>query len=518
MNMKKPAGITIFFCIVHCLCESFANNNSDICKSSLYSEMIAVTDTIIQNHFFKVDSFDLEIIPPSSGIQYYKDGIVFLAKSKDMAKMLPSHISFGAVQAYYALVRDTALSNYKLFSTAFPFDYPCEAITFKNDCSVMFFTKRARRNRPEQIWQAQLTKGSNNRETWISNDNPLDFCNDNSTYTHPTLSKDGKILIFASNREGSMGEMDLFITRQDGEKWREPVSLGENINTDGNELFPCLDSENNLFFSSDGRKGSGGFDIYMCRFDGKAWAYPVNLTEKINSENDDIAFTINRIDGKSAFYTSRETSGRNMQLFRLALDNKYVSDNLNDLQDAFVNIAPVDKTMQGRMTTLLAEKTIPPKKEAVAEPVKKEEVKIAEVPEKKAVVPAKDTVTKPVPETKKPVLPEKKVVTTPETTVKLDATKTEPETITLKDTKEVREGVIYRIQFLASMKPKGQYQFPFNNKNYTTYEYLHLGAYRTCIGEFNNLAEARELQNAMRKSGYDQAFVVAFKKNVRIRY
>jgi hypothetical protein len=512
--MKKLTGITIILSMIHCSGVSFAYSNGNICKSSSYPEMITAKDTSIQNNFFKVDSFDLEIIPPSSGIQYYKDGIVYLARSKDEKRMLPSHISFGAIQAYHALVSDTALSYSSLFSTAFPFDYPCEAITFNNDCSEMFFTKRAKKNYLEKIWQAQLTKGSNNQEKWISYDNPLDFCKDNSIYTHPTLSSDGKILVFASNREGTHGNMDLFLTLKDGEEWMDPVNLGANINTEGNELFPCLDSENNLFFSSDGRKGLGGFDIYVCKFDGKSWDNPLHLTQVINSENDDIAFTINRNNGRSAFYTSRQRSGRTSQLFRVVLNKQYIADNIKDLTDAFIKIAPADKTMQGNLTELPVEKFIIPEKESKAEPVKKEEVKIAEIPEKKSSVP-EDIVAKPVTETNKPVLPEKKVITRPEPPAKPAPEKTKPETIILKDYQEVQEGVVYRIQFLASMKPKGRYQFTFNNKIYTTYEYLYSGAYRTCVGEFNNLAEARNMQIAMRKSGYDQAFVAAFRNNVR---
>jgi len=48
-----------------------------------------------------------------------------------------------------------------------------------------------------------------------------------------------------------------------------------------------------------------------------------------------------------------------------------------------------------------------------------------------------------------------------------------------------------------------------------TYEYLYNGGYRTCVGEYSTLTPAKELQNLCRKSGYPQAFVVAFKNNIR---
>ncbi|GIV31446.1 MAG: hypothetical protein KatS3mg029_0797 [Saprospiraceae bacterium] len=79
-------------------------------------------------------------------------------------------------------------------------------------------------------------------------------CND----AHPTLSADGRILIFASDRPGGYGGMDLY-----GCVWREdryclPINLGPQINSAGNEVFPFLHPDGTLYFASDGRGGSAG--------------------------------------------------------------------------------------------------------------------------------------------------------------------------------------------------------------------------------------------------------------------
>jgi len=97
--------------------------------------------------------------------------------------------------------------------------------------------------------------------------------------------------------------------KSDG-KWAAPENLGSSINTVGNEFFPFLDSENNLYFSSDKLPGYGGYDIFSCKFNGSGWDKPANLSDHINSLNDDIAFTINRNDGKTAFLTRRQKSGK----------------------------------------------------------------------------------------------------------------------------------------------------------------------------------------------------------------
>jgi hypothetical protein len=62
---------------------------------------------INRNSVIKVDPFRLEIVSPSSGIQFYKEGIVFLSHAGSNQKMLENHVSFGKVNAYYVTLEDT---------------------------------------------------------------------------------------------------------------------------------------------------------------------------------------------------------------------------------------------------------------------------------------------------------------------------------------------------------------------------------------------------------------------------
>jgi hypothetical protein len=91
--------------------------------------------------------------------------------------------------------------------------------------------------------------------------------------------------------------------------------------------------------------------------------------------------------------------------------------------------------------------------------------------------------------------------------LKADSIATAKKTTTLK---LVKDGVVYRVQFASSTTRKGSYNITVGGKNYRTREYLYSGAYRSTIGEFKTLAEAMAFQNLMRKSGFAQAFVVAF--------
>jgi hypothetical protein len=75
--------------------------------------------------------------------------------------------------------------------------------------------------------------------------------------------------------------------------------------------------------------------------------------------------------------------------------------------------------------------------------------------------------------------------------------------------------IVYRVQVASSVHPKGSYKIEVEGKSYQTWEYLYSGAHRSTAGEFSSLKPAVELQNALRKAGYPQAFVVAFKNGIR---
>ena len=117
--------------------------------------LVQNSDTLNANTLLKVDRFRLEIIPPSSGVQFYRDGIVFLSNSRLEGKMLESHTSFGTIEAYYATFQDTTVGNHTLFSPFVSWDVPTEAMTFNSDYSVMYYTKLPGNKEKEKIYQAK---------------------------------------------------------------------------------------------------------------------------------------------------------------------------------------------------------------------------------------------------------------------------------------------------------------------------------------------------------------------------
>jgi hypothetical protein len=92
---------------------------------------------------------------------------------------------------------------------------------------------------------------------------PLPINNLNYTVQHPYFNDSLQTLYFSSNLSGGLGGFDIYSCKYLGQgKWAEPVNLGPNINTDLNEVFPSM-YKNKLYFSSNGIKGKGGYDIFQ---------------------------------------------------------------------------------------------------------------------------------------------------------------------------------------------------------------------------------------------------------------
>ena len=456
--MKKIYGFVLIICTA----------------AGLISGLVPVPDqdTLDRNSTIKIDPFRLSIILPSSGVQFYGDGLVFLSQSKNENKMLQNHISFGKTNAYYVIYDDTVPGKHIKFSSSGSFDVPCDAMTFNSDYSVMYYTRKPSGKDPEMIYRAEYRSLKGGKQDWISDQAPLRFCNDNFTYSHPSLSADEKTMVFSSNRTESAGGFDIFLSRMEGSEWSSPVSAGSLVNTAGDEVSPFLDQKNNLYFSSDGHPGSGGLDIYLCKYNGSGWDNPMNLTEVINTKDDELAFTLDPSDGQLAFFTRRMNSGKgSMKLYKVTFHDKIAANQLTNLSNAFTFIAMGDlqKPSPSKPVSTASVPDIQVKNEPVAAPP------IAQVqPEQEA----------------------------PKPTITQSATP--------------NEALVFRIQFATNSKPKGNYEITVNGKKYTTFEYLNNGVYKLCAGEFSSSNEAAALQKTFKQNGYKDAFIVVFKNNERV--
>lgn len=129
--------------------------------------------------------------------------------------------------------------------------------------------------------------------------------------THCMISHDQTRMFFTSDRPGGMGGRDIYMSkRKSDSSWADPVNLGPKVNTAFDEDSPFISIDNKmLYFSTNGEKSIGGFDIMVCDLltDGN-WSESRNLGYPFNSTNDDIFYTTT-IDGLRGFLTSSRKNG-----------------------------------------------------------------------------------------------------------------------------------------------------------------------------------------------------------------
>lgn len=125
---------------------------------------------------------------------------------------------------------------------------------------------------------------------------------------HAALSKNGQVLYFASDMPGGLGKTDIWFSelQADG-SWGKPVNCGAEINSKEEEAFPTTGPYGELYYSSKGRIGMGGYDIYSSRGEKTQWSRPQDLKYPVNSTSDDF-YLISR-DGKTGYFSSNREGG-----------------------------------------------------------------------------------------------------------------------------------------------------------------------------------------------------------------
>ena len=165
-----------------------------------------------------------------------------------------------------------------------------------------------------------VTKGMIDKQDSII---PFSINDDHYSVMHPTISNDGGKIFFSSNMPGGYGGLDLYyceilgvqVEKVNGNskkvnKLSDPINLGKSINTEGNEVFPYFMNDNILFYSSDGRIGIGGLDIFMAQnYLDSSLLEIDNIGKPFNSSKDDFSFFISQ-DIKFGFLSSNRSGGK----------------------------------------------------------------------------------------------------------------------------------------------------------------------------------------------------------------
>lgn len=144
------------------------------------------------------------------------------------------------------------------------------------------------------------------------------------------------VLLITMQDEFSKGQNDIYIAVKDEQgSWNVPMNLGNQINTAGDEISPYLSPDRQrLYFSTNGRGGMGGYDIFMSERQGEGWSdwgMPINLPDGINSGEFDAYFSIYE-NGHIYFSSSRNDTIANIYFAQEAEpEDDDADDDLDDL-------------------------------------------------------------------------------------------------------------------------------------------------------------------------------------------
>jgi outer membrane protein OmpA-like peptidoglycan-associated protein len=189
--------------------------------------------------------------------------------------------------------------------------------SFSADGRYMFFVQCSNR---ENIGSCDIWYSIRKGDKWSNPINLGEPANSRYWESNPVMSPTGDMIYFTSNRPEGLGGKDIwsvqvYIDDYGYLKTYNPQPLGTPINTDKDEFAPFIHADNHtLYFSSDGHKGLGGQDIFRSvRADNGSWSTPENLGYPINTHGDESGFVINGL-GNKAYFASDQLENRGMKL------------------------------------------------------------------------------------------------------------------------------------------------------------------------------------------------------------
>lgn len=137
---------------------------------------------------------------------------------------------------------------------------------------------------------------------------PININVERYSVCHPTLSVNGKSMIFSSNKPGGYGGYDLYMAFNNETEWSGIINLGPAINTSSNEVFPYWLNDTILIFSSQRNNGAGGLDLYVSALQNGSWTPSEMMPKPFNTQYDDLGLVV-RENMKSGYLASNRPGG-----------------------------------------------------------------------------------------------------------------------------------------------------------------------------------------------------------------
>ena len=278
---------------------------------------------------FTLNNLDINSEQQDFGATYYKDKVVF-ASSREGTKSIFRRWNWNELPFLDTYVADQSgaqLVSANRFSKKVNKKFHEGPVAFNATGDKMIFT---RNNYSEKavdgvvrlkLFSSELVEGK-----WSK---PAALPYNSAAYSvgHASISKDGKWLYFASDMPGGLGGVDIYKAQinEDG-SFGAAINMGEEINTEGDEMFPSIHATDEmLFFSSNGRVGLGGLDVFVAQLkEDKTIGKVMNVGAPVNSNKDDFSFILNETQNAGYLSSDREGGKGNDDIYGFAMLKPFV--------------------------------------------------------------------------------------------------------------------------------------------------------------------------------------------------
>lgn len=260
---------------------------------------------------------DLPVNTPGSemGAAFYNDRLVF--SSTSLGKHTKAKYNWNELpylDMYAAKIEpDGNLLSPEQFAPKLKTEYHDGPVSFDMKRNIVYITRdnfsRGRTDASKQgVVNLKIVEGKLENGEWKLSGN---FRYDSNEYSvgHPSVSKEGTVMYFASDMPGGYGKSDLYFSVFSNGQWSKPFNLGPKINTEGNEFFPFISNDGVLYFASDGHGGLGGLDIFFSVPDRGIFASIENMGYPVNSSRDDFGLALDST-GIKGYFTSNRPGGK----------------------------------------------------------------------------------------------------------------------------------------------------------------------------------------------------------------
>ena len=174
---------------------------------------------------------------------------------------------------------------------------------------------------------AELFAANQSRGEW-SEPTLIELVGDSMIAAQPSLSADGTKLYFVSDCKGGYGGKDIWVaTDKGGGNFGKPENMGPEINTPGDEMFPSIRENGELYFSSNYLPGLGGLDIFKAVQDDKKKWVVENMKAPINSPGDDFGMVFIKGDVEKGLFSSNRKGSRSDDIYSFYLPPKIFNVN-----------------------------------------------------------------------------------------------------------------------------------------------------------------------------------------------